>query len=246
MRIDVLTIFPEMFDPFLRHGMVERARRGGALEVHCTDLRDFTNDRHRTVDDRTYGGGPGMLLKPEPVFRALDILAGRTFGGGEEAPVPVLLCPTGDVLRQRHLAELARERWLLLLCGRYEGFDARIGEARPWRRISVGEYVLSGGEVPAMLLIEGVARLLPGVLGHPESNRRDSFSGSGGASGFDHPHYTRPPEYRGKTVPEVLLSGNHEEIEVWRRRAAECAAECAAESTSRNPRSAGNDASARR
>ncbi len=221
MRIDVLTIFPDLFDSFLKRGMVERARRSGVLEVHATDLRDFTCDRHRSVDDRTYGGGPGMLLKPEPVFRAIDVLLGGD--AVAEKATPLLLCPTGEVLRQPLLEKLAREPRLLLLCGRYEGFDARIHDALPWRRVSVGDYVLSGGEVPAMIVIEGVARLLPGVLGHPESSQRDSFSEWSGSVGFDHPHYTRPPVYRSREVPEVLLSGDHREIEEWRRRAAESA-----------------------
>ncbi len=162
-----------------------------------------------------------MVIKPEPVHRALDIVLGAE--PGADTPEPVLLCPTGERLRQRTLEELAGREHLLLLCGRYEGFDERILAAYPWRRLSVGDYILSGGEVPAMLVIEGLARLLPGVLGHPESTRRDSFSEWAGSDGLDHPHYTRPPEYRGQGVPEVLLSGDHEEIERWRRREADAA-----------------------
>lgn len=230
MRIDILTIFPQLFGPFLTHGMVERARHRGRLEVRLTDLRCFTEDRHRSVDDRPYGGGPGMLLKPEPVFRALDLLDARD-------AVPILLCPQGRTLDQAALAELSREQHLLLLCGRYEGFDERIVEAFPWRRYSIGEYVLSGGEAPAMVIVEGVARLLPGVLGHEESHVRDSFSEGAGPGGLDHPHYTRPPEYRGRAVPEVLLSGNHGEIESWRRDKASGAAKRreARDSENRNP-----------
>ncbi|MCI0650573.1 MAG: tRNA (guanosine(37)-N1)-methyltransferase TrmD [Planctomycetes bacterium] len=229
MRIDVLTIFPEMFDTFLRTGMVERARRAGALEVHTTDLRAFTSDRHRSVDDRPYGGGPGMLLKPEPVQRAMELL-GADYDGTRagECAAPkralLLLCPQGERLRQETLDDLAVHERLVLACGRYEGFDQRILEAFPWRRISIGDYVLSGGEVPAMVLIEGVARLLPGVLGHPESAARDSFSEWAGERRYDHPHFTRPPVYRGRGVPDVLRSGDHAEIESWRREEAKKAA----------------------
>lgn len=222
MRFDVLTIFPPLFDSFLVHGIVERARRAGKLEVRFTDLRDLTEDRHRSVDDRPYGGGPGMLIKPEPVFRALEFLFGDTSESREERDERgarlVLLCPTGRPLDQPTLEELAAvEERVVLLCGRYEGFDQRILDAFPWDRISIGDYVLSGGEVPSMVLIEGVARLLPGVLGHEESAVRDSFSTWAGVDGFDHPHYTRPPRYRGREVPEILLSGHHEKIEDWRR-----------------------------
>ncbi len=217
MRVDILTIFPRFFDAFLTHGIVERARHKGALEVSITDLRAFTEDRHRSVDDRPFGGGPGMLIKPEPVFRARDIL-GYGFGA---PPVPVLLCPQGEPLHQSALEELAEEQQLLLLCGRYEGFDERICDGLPWRRVSIGNYVLAGGEIPAQVIVEGIARLLPGVLGHDKSTARDSFSEWAGAEGLDHPHYTRPTSYRGREVPPVLLSGNHGEIENWRRRKAE-------------------------
>ena len=206
--------------------MVERARHRGRLEVRVTDLRCFTEDRHRSVDDRPYGGGPGMLLKPEPVFRALDLLGEEATPeeANPETVVPILLCPQGRTLDQAALRELSQQQHLLLLCGRYEGFDERIVEAFPWRRYSIGEYVLSGGEVPAMVFVEGVARLLPDVLGHEESHVRDSFSEGAGPGGLDHPHYTRPPEYRGREVPKVLLSGNHGEIESWRQTKAAAAA----------------------
>lgn len=211
MRVDVLTIFPELFAPFLTRGMVERARRFEKLHVSLHDLRDFTEDRHRSVDDRPYGGGPGMLIKPEPVFRALEYLS------VDDARL-ILLCPAGRPLEQPRLEQFATEEQLIILCGRYEGFDQRILDSFPWERVSIGDYVLSGGEVPAMVIMEGIARLLPGVLGHGESARRDSFSEWTGADGVDHPHYTRPPEYRGRRVPEILLSGNHGEIEDWRRK----------------------------
>lgn len=235
MRVDILTIFPRFFGPFLTHGMVRRARELGRLEVRLSDLRAFTEDRHRTVDDRPYGGGPGMLLKPEPVFRALDALgiggtggdrtaraaAGEARGGEAGGTTLLLLCPRGETLAQPLLEELARRDRLVLLCGRYEGYDERIVEAFPWRRLSVGDYVLSGGEVPAMTVIEGVSRLLPGVLGDDESARRDSFGEwageNAGDGGLDHASWTRPVEYRGRAVPEILLSGDHGRIEEWRR-----------------------------
>lgn len=226
MRVDILTLFPEIFREYLKVGMVGRARQTGQLEVRFTDLRAFTEDRHRSVDERPYGGGPGMLIKPEPVFRALDLLLGadeleRCRNEDEAAQTElILLCPQGERLRQPHLAEAATKDRLVLMCGRYEGFDERIVEAFPWRRISVGDFVLSGGEIPAMLLIEGVARLIPGVLGHEESAKRDSFNEWPGAEGYDHPHYTRPAEYRGREVPEILLSGDHGRIENWRRQQA--------------------------
>ena len=217
MQIDILTIFPSFFDQFLRHGMVRVARRSNRLDVRITDLRAFSEDRHRTVDDRPYGGGPGMLLKPEPVFRALDLLG---LESGKEPPagtVPLLMCPQGQKLRQKDLEDFSGAERLVILCGRYEGYDERIIEAYPWRRVSLGDYVLSGGEVAAMAIIEGTVRLLPGVLGDEESAVRDSFSEWAGPDGFDHAHWTRPPEYRGRAVPEVLLSGDHGAIEKWRR-----------------------------
>ncbi|MFN0060113.1 MAG: tRNA (guanosine(37)-N1)-methyltransferase TrmD [Planctomycetota bacterium] len=222
MLIDVLTIFPEFFGPFLSRGMVGQARKKQSLEVRCTQLRAFTEDRYRSVDDRPYGGGPGMLIKPEPVFRALDLVLGaiepRAEASGVRAPRLLLTCPRGERLRQPALEELATQSHLVILCGRYEGLDHRIESAFPWQRVSLGDYVLSGGEVPAMAVIEGVARLLPGVLGDAESAVQDSFSAWAGDGGHDHPHFTRPPKYRGYEVPPVLLSGNHAEIAAWRRR----------------------------
>ena len=220
MRVDILTIFPRFFRPFLTHGMVRRAREAERLEVRVHDLRAFIEGRHRAVDDRPYGGGPGMLLKPEPVCRALDIL-GLSEGRAAEATELILLCPRGDRLKQGHLEELSSRERLVFLCGRYEGYDERILEAYPWRHLSVGDYVLSGGEVPAMTIIEGVSRLLPGVLGDEESALRDSFGEwageRGGEGGRDHASWTRPPEYRGREVPEILKSGDHGRIEEWRR-----------------------------
>ncbi|MHC4934867.1 MAG: tRNA (guanosine(37)-N1)-methyltransferase TrmD [Planctomycetota bacterium] len=221
MRVDILTIFPHLFRDFLTHGMVRRARELGRLEVRPTQLRALTCDRHHAVDDRPYGGGPGMLLKPEPVCRALDVLGVQEGTEPPEGTQLVLLCPRGERLSQAHLEEFAGLDRLIFLCGRYEGYDERILDAYPWRHLSVGDYVLSGGEVPAMTVIEGVARLLPDVLGDAESARRDSFGEwageSGGEGGLDHASWTRPPEYRGRTVPEILKSGDHGRIEAWRR-----------------------------
>ena len=220
MRIDVLTIFPELFDPFLACGMVERARAAGALEVHVTDVRAFTSDRHHSVDDRPYGGGPGMVFKPEPVFRALEILLGpelKAIERQESKTRLLVMCPQGERLEQGQLDRWSGAERLVVLCGRYEGFDERILEAFPWCRVSIGDYVLSGGEIPAMAVIEGVSRLLPGVLGDPRSAERDSFASEWGESQYDHPHFTRPPTYRGREIPEVLRSGDHEKIEAWRQ-----------------------------
>ena len=233
MRIDVFTIFPQLFHPFLTTGIVERARHSGALEVRLTQLRAFTEDRHRSIDDRPYGGGPGMLFKPEPVFRALHAVLGKQpespqATAEESAPSKarlITLDPSGERLSQPLLEELAGEEHLALLCGRYEGFDQRILDAFPWQRVSIGDYVLSGGEIPAMALVEGVARLIPGVLGHDESAVRDSFNQWPGEGGVDHPHYTRPPRYRGLEVPDILLSGDHGRIEEWRRKESKRATE---------------------
>lgn len=225
MRIDILTIFPRFFDEFLSHGMVRRARKQNQLAVHVMDLRGTAEDRHRTVDDRPYGGGPGMVLKPEPVFRALDLLGFEAGGKPEEGTDLVLLCPQGQRLDQECLEGCAAQERLVMLCGRYEGYDERIIEAYPWRRLSIGDFVLSGGEVPAMVLVEGISRLLPGVLGDEESARRDSFGEWSGRNGLDHPHWTRPLNYRGREVPEVLLSGDHGLIESWRREGSRSASE---------------------
>ncbi|HEU4355443.1 MAG TPA: tRNA (guanosine(37)-N1)-methyltransferase TrmD, partial [Actinomycetota bacterium] len=173
-------------------------------------IRDHTTDRHRQVDDESYGGGPGMVMKAEPVFAAVEAL-------GEGDRRVLLLSPAGRRLDQALVRELAAEPWLVVICGRYEGVDERVVEGLPAEEVSIGDYVLSGGEVPALVLLEAVTRLVPGVIGREESHERDSFGPEGL---LDHPHYTRPAEFRGMAVPEVLLSGNHAEIERWRRAAA--------------------------
>ncbi len=211
MRVDVLTLFPSMFDGPLDESIIKRARQAGLLDLHLTDIRDFTHDAHRTVDDRPFGGGPGMVLKPEPVF---DAVASVT---SPEARV-IMLAPNGCRYDQAKARELAQCQHLVLLCGSYEGFDERIREALVQDVISIGDYVLTNGALPAMVVIDSVTRLLPGVLGDAESAEDESFGEDGL---LEYPHYTRPAEYRGMRVPDVLLSGNHAEIAKWRRKQAE-------------------------
>jgi tRNA (guanine37-N1)-methyltransferase len=210
MRIDVFTIFPAIFESPLRESLLGRAIGQGLLDIRVHDLREWSDDRHRTVDDTAFGGGPGMVMKPEPFFAAVESLdpdRGRV----------LLLSPAGRRLDQGFVRELGREDHLTLLCGRYEGVDERVVEGLPAEEVSIGDYVLAGGEVPALVVIEAVTRLVPGVIGKEESHERDSFADP---DLLDHPHYTRPAEFRGMRVPETLLSGNHAEIERWRREAA--------------------------
>jgi tRNA (guanine37-N1)-methyltransferase len=210
VRIDVVTIFPGMFESPLRESLLGRAIEAGLLDVRVHDLRDSTSDKHRQVDDESFGGGPGMVLKPEPVFAAVESL-------GTGARRTLLLSPAGRRLDQDLARELAVEPWLVLICGRYEGVDERVVEGLPAEELSIGDYVVAGGEVPALVVLEAVTRLVPGVIGRQESHEQDSFGDEGV---LDYPHYTRPAEFRGMRVPETLLSGNHREIERWRRRAA--------------------------
>lgn len=219
MRFDVVTIFPDFFGSILAHGMLKRATAAGLLSVGVHDLRDFTDDRHRTVDDRPFGGGPGMVLKAEPIFRAVESIKAEE--GAENVPV-ILLSPQGRLLRQPVVEELSRHPRMVLVCGRYEGMDERIVEGLATDELSIGDYVLSGGEIAAAVVMESVTRLIPGVLGNEESVVQDSFAGEdvSGPRLLDCPHYTRPAEFRGMLVPEVLLSGDHGEIRRWRRRRA--------------------------
>ena len=210
MRIDVLTIFPRLFAPFLEESILGSALRRGLLTVSIHDLRDWTQDRHRSVDDAPYGGGPGMVLRPEPLVAAIEALAGPK-GPARKARV-VLLSPQGSRLDQAGLATLAHEEHLVLVCGRYEGVDQRAIDLAVDTELSVGDYVLSGGEVPALVVVEGVARLLPGVVGNPESVAHESFQ----AGLLEGPHYTRPPIFGGLAVPEVLRSGDHAAVARWR------------------------------
>jgi tRNA (guanine37-N1)-methyltransferase len=205
MKIDVLTLFPEMFAGPLDVSMVGRARKAGLLDLQIRNLRDWTHDRHKTVDDRPFGGGPGMVLKPEPFFEAVEALA-------QDQTHVVMMAPSGRPFTQEVARNLAQQSHLLLLCGSYEGFDERV-RALIDDEVSIGDYVLTNGGLPAMVLIDAVTRLIPGVLGDDESSHDESFS----HGLLEYPHYTRPAEFRGMKVPEVLMSGNHAEIEKWRR-----------------------------
>ena len=215
MRIDVLTIFPEFFGQVFDFGIIRRAKLAEIVEINIHDIREFTTDKHRMVDDRPFGGGDGMVLKPEPIFAAIKSLLGTT----EKADYPsgtrvLLLTPQGRQLKQNIVKEFADEfGHLVIICGRYEGVDERVNAALVTDEISIGDYVLSGGEPAAVVLVDAIARLLPGALGSETSAANDSFSNGL----LDCPHYTRPAEFQGMKVPDVLLNGNHAEIEKWRR-----------------------------
>jgi tRNA (guanine37-N1)-methyltransferase len=209
VRIDVFTIFPGIVEGPLRESLLGKAIEAGVVDVRVHDIRASATDKHRQVDDEPYGGGPGMVLKPEPVFAAVESL-------GEGTKRVIVLSPAGRRLEQSLVRELAKEPWLVLISGRYEGVDERVVEGLPAEEVSIGDYVLSGGEIPALVVLEAVTRLVPGVVGKEESLERESFEDGA----LDHPHYTRPSEFRGMAVPDVLLSGNHPEVERWRREAA--------------------------
>lgn len=238
MRFDLITIFPEFFRGPLEHGIVRRARQAGLVEVHVQDLRAFTKDRHRSVDDRPFGGGEGMVLKPEPLFEAVESLLGHGAGDAakQTAPDPttaiVLMSAAGKRFNQEAARRYAQLQRLIILCGRYEGVDERVAEHLATEELSIGDFVLSGGELAGMLVMDAVTRLLPGALGNEASSQNESFSeGSSAAANhsrsqgekhvlLDFPHYTRPADYRGWKVPEILISGNHAEVGKWRRAAA--------------------------
>src|SRR6266576_4628797 len=269
MRFDLITIFPEFFTGPLDHGIVRRARENGLVEIHVQDLREFTKDRHRTVDDRPFGGGEGMVLKPAPLFEAVESLVGHSAGdaskpgGTDPKAAIVLMSAAGKLFRQETARRYAQLERIIFICGRYEGVDDRVAGHLATEEISIGNFVLSGGELPAMLVIDAVARLIPGALGNEASSQNESFSesvssgatfppagaqhpdkvpemlGAGGTGAaplppetadalgritnhvlLDFPHYTRPAEYRGWGVPEVLMGGNHAEVAKWRRAAA--------------------------
>jgi tRNA (guanine37-N1)-methyltransferase len=210
MRFDIITIFPEMFAGIFSEGIVKRALDRGRIRIVVHDLRDYTEDKHRQVDDRPFGGLEGMVLKPEPIFRAVEAV--REDGGGRVC----LLSPQGRALDARLASELAAERQVILICGRYEGVDERVAEHLADDEISIGDYVLSGGELAAAVVVDAAARFVPGVVGKEGSVRNDSFAGGL----LDYPQYTRPREFRGMKVPQVLFSGDHKKIERWRRKRA--------------------------
>ncbi len=208
MRIDVLTLFPGIFSGPLDHSILARAREAGLLQVEVHDLRNYAGGKHRVTDDQAYGGGGGMVMKPEPIFAGVEAIRERS-GPGKA----ILLSPQGELLTHRMARSLAAEGHLILICGRYEGVDQRVADHLADVEVSVGDYVLTGGELPALVLVDAVARFVPGVIGDPIAPHRDSF----GEGILEGPQYTRPREFRGYTVPDVLLSGNHAEIESWRR-----------------------------
>jgi tRNA (guanine37-N1)-methyltransferase len=252
MRFDLITIFPEFFAGPLSYGILRRARETGLVEVNVQDLRVFTKDRHRTVDDRPFGGGEGMVLKPEPLFEAVESLLGHGVGDASKAgpddpnTAIVLMSAAGKLFQQETARRYAESNRIIFICGRYEGVDERVAEHLATEEISVGDFVLSGGELPAMMVVDAVTRLLPGALGNEASSQNESFSVTGRAGHapllltepvnlldrtvpastlthhmlLDFPHYTRPAEYRGWGVPEVLIGGNHAEVANWRRAAA--------------------------
>lgn len=209
MRIDVLTLFPEVMTPFFTSSIVGRAQAAGVVEIHCTNIRDFATGIRRSVDDRPFGGGPGMVMMCGPLFAAVEGVEARD----PRPATRILLTPQGERLTQPVVAELSRADRLLIICGHYEGFDERIRLGLKPREISIGDYVLSGGEPAAMVLVDAVVRLLPGALGDESSHVEESFSGNL----LEYPQYTRPRVFRGMEVPEVLLSGNHAQIEQWRQ-----------------------------
>src|SRR5215204_5551979 len=219
MQFEVFTLLPEVFPPYLESSILQRARQKGLIDVRVHNIRDYTHDKHHTTDDTPYGGGGGMVMKPEPVFEAIESVLGLAARSPLSQPAPasnipiILLTPQGRVFTQRVAEELSRHEQIALLCGRYEGVDERIREHLVTDEISIGDYVLTGGELPALMIIDAVSRLLPGVLGDPTGAEDDSHS----MGLLEYPHYTRPPEFRGWKVPDVLLSGDHAKIEKWRR-----------------------------
>ena len=214
MKFEVFTLLPEVFPPYLESSILQRAGQRGLIDVHVHNIRDYTHDRHHTTDDTPYGGGGGMVMKPEPVFESVESVLGLNSPQTQPTPVPViLLTPQGRVFTQRVAEELSAHERIALLCGRYEGVDERIREHLVTDEISIGDYVLTGGELPALMIIDAISRLIPGVLGDPTGAEDDSHS----MGLLEYPHYTRPPEFRGWQVPEILLSGDHGRIEKWRR-----------------------------
>lgn len=213
MRIDVVTPFPGMIEPIFNESMLKRACEKALVTISVSDLREFTSDRHRTVDDAPYGGGPGMILKPEPIFLAVDSLKSNY---PDKEPRIILMTPQGEKYSQKKAMELSGEDYLIFICGHYRGVDERVVETLVTDEISIGDYILTGGELAAAVVIDSVVRLIPGVLGDFDSAEGDTFT----CGMFDYPHYTRPEDFRGMRVPDVLLSGHHARIEEWRRKKA--------------------------
>jgi tRNA (guanine37-N1)-methyltransferase len=213
MIIDIVTLFPSMFTGVLGESILRRAREQGQIQVNLVNLREFSKDKHKKVDAPPYGGGPGMVIMVEPVFEAVE----RLRESGREESFLVLLTPGGVRYDQTLAQELSKQKGLILLCGHYEGFDERVSQGLSPLEVSVGDYVLTGGEIPAMVLLDSVSRLVPGVLGSPESLLQESFSGGG----LEYPQYTRPQEFKGMKVPDVLLSGDHEKVAEWRKEQSE-------------------------
>ncbi|MCK5578024.1 MAG: tRNA (guanosine(37)-N1)-methyltransferase TrmD [Planctomycetes bacterium] len=211
MIIDVITLFPQMFQGFLMESIIHRAQKAKLVRINLHNLRDYTLNKHRKVDDRPYGGGPGMVLSPEPIFRAVEHLEKN-----KRRSHKILLTPQGKRFTQTKAKKLSQEKRLILLCGHYEGFDERVRQGFDWDEISIGDYVLTGGELPAMVVLDAIIRLRPGVLGNPTSLKDESFSIKG--KQLDYPQYTRPPKFRELTVPDVLLSGHHQAISKWRQK----------------------------
>ena len=209
MRIDIITIFPKMFEPVLNESMIKRAQSKAKVEIFVHDLRDYTEDKHRKVDDRPFGGGSGMLMRPEPIFKAVKKLKSKN-------SKVILLSPQGEKLTQKIAKEYSSFKHLILICGHYEGVDERVRFKLADSEISIGDYVLTGGELPAMVLVDAVVRLLPGVLGDKNSLNFESFEGNL----LEYPHYTRPARFKGLAVPRILLSGDHKKIESWRKKEA--------------------------
>ncbi len=228
MRIDVLTLFPEIFQGYLTQSLLKLAIQNGLVEIHLWNIRDWATGKHKSVDDRPFGGGPGMVIMPQPVFACVEAVRPLAADPGEL----ILLTPAGERLTQSLVKELAGHRRLVLLCGRYEGFDERVRLGLRPREISVGDFVCNGGEVPAMVVIDTVIRYVPGVLGDPESVAEESHSEAGR---LEYPQYTRPREFRGMAVPDILLSGNHPAIADWRREQSEARSRARGDSVRKEP-----------
>lgn len=212
MRIDIITIFPKMFAPVLNESIVKRAQKKGLVKIEVHNLRDYSQDKHRKVDDRPYGGGPGMLMRVEPIFRAVEKIRAKNKELRTKAKI-ILLCPKGKMLNQALARKMSKNKHLILICGHYEGVDERVRKYLVDEEVSIGDYILTGGELAAMVLTDSLVRLLPGVLGEEKSNILESFE----AGLLEHPQYTRPAIFRKYKVPKILLTGNHKEIQTWRK-----------------------------